>query len=54
MIRFTNGKSEIIEGVLMDVTDSDFIISINNSAAFYNHKDIDTVSSHQFLRTFTW
>ena len=52
VIRFTNGKSKIIEGVLMDVTDSDFIISINNSAAFYSHKDIDTVSLPPVLEDF--
>ena len=51
-IRFTSGKSKIIEGVLMDVTDSDFVISINNSSAFYSHKSINTVYLPPVLEDF--
>ncbi len=52
VIRFKSGKSKIIEGVLMDITDSDFIISINNSATFYSHKSIDTVYLPPVLEDF--
>jgi len=42
-IRFTDGNSRNIEGLLMEITDTDFVISINNSAAFYSHKNVDFV-----------
>ena len=42
-IRFTDQNSRIVEGVLMEITNTDFVISINNSAAFYNHENVDFV-----------
>ena len=42
-IRFTDQNSRVVEGVLMEITDTDFVMSINNSAAFYSHKNVDFV-----------
>ena len=42
-IRFTDQNSRVVEGVLMEITESDFVLSINNSAAFYSHKNVDFV-----------
>jgi len=42
-IRFTDQNSRVVEGVLMEITDTDFVMSIDNSAAFYSHKNIDFV-----------
>ena len=42
-IRFTDQNSRIVVGVLMEITDTDFVISINNSAAFYSHENVDFV-----------
>ena len=42
-IRFTDQNSRIVVGVLMEITDTDFVISINNSAAFYSHGNVDFV-----------
>ena len=42
-IRFTDENSRIVEGVLMEVTDSDFVVSINNKATFYSHKNVTIV-----------
>ena len=42
-IRFTDQNSRVIEGILMEITDTDFVISINSSAAFYSHKNVDFV-----------
>ena len=42
-IRFIAENSNVVEGVLMEVTDSDFVISINGNAAFYSHKKINII-----------
>ena len=42
-VRFMDENSNVIEGVLMEVTDSDFVISINGNAGFYGHKNINIV-----------
>ena len=42
-IRFQDENSRTIEGVLIEITDSDFVVSIDNSAAFYSHESIDVV-----------
>tara|TARA_B100001094_G_scaffold304275_1_gene333086 strand:+ start:65 stop:541 length:477 start_codon:yes stop_codon:yes gene_type:complete len=42
-IRFTDQNSRVVEGLLMEITDTDFVISINNSAAFYSHENVDFV-----------
>ena len=42
-IRFTDQNSRIVEGILMEITESDFVLSINNSATFYSHKNVDFV-----------
>ena len=40
-IRFMDENSNVVEGVLMEVTDSDFVVSVKGNAAFYGHKDIN-------------
>ena len=52
VIRFTDENSRIIEGLLMEITDTDFVISINNSAAFYSHKNVDFVFLPPVLEDF--
>ena len=42
-IRFIDEKSRVVEGVLIEVTDTDFVISINDKAAFYDHRNINIV-----------
>ena len=42
-VRFTDENSRVVEGVLMEVTDSDFVISIEGKATFYDHKNINMV-----------
>ena len=42
-IRFMDENSNVVEGVLMEVTDSNFVVSINGNAAFYSHKNINIV-----------
>ena len=42
-IRFMDENSNVVEGVLMEVTDSDFVVSVKGNAAFYGHKDINIV-----------
>ena len=42
-VRFTDKNSRVVEGVLMEVTDSDFVISIEGKATFYDHKNINIV-----------
>ena len=42
-IRFMDESSNVVEGVLMEVTDSDFVISTNGNAVFYSHKNINIV-----------
>ena len=42
-IRFTDQKSRVVEGVLMEITDTDFVMSINNSAAFFSHENVNFV-----------
>ena len=42
-IRFTDQNSRVVEGVLMEITETDFVMSIDNSAAFYSHKNVDFV-----------
>lgn len=42
-VRFTDENSRVVEGVLIEVTDSDFVISIEGKATFYGHKNINMV-----------
>ena len=42
-IRFTDQNSRVVEGVLMEITETDFVMSIDNSAAFYSHKNVGFV-----------
>ena len=42
-IRFTDENSRVVDGVLIEITDSDFVISINNESTFFSHKNINTV-----------
>tara|TARA_B100000963_G_scaffold327993_1_gene316188 strand:+ start:177 stop:641 length:465 start_codon:yes stop_codon:yes gene_type:complete len=42
-IRFTDKNSRVVEGVLMEITDTDFVISINNSTTFCSHENVEFV-----------
>ena len=42
-IRFTTENSKVVQGILVDITEHDFILSINKSAKFYKHKNVDYV-----------
>ena len=42
-IRFQDQNSRFVEGVLLEITDTDFVLSVNNSASFHSHKNIDFV-----------
>tara|TARA_A100001015_G_C15017748_1_gene726351 strand:- start:2239 stop:2715 length:477 start_codon:yes stop_codon:yes gene_type:complete len=42
-IRFTSENSKIVQGVLINITDQDFVISVNKSAMFYKHEKVDFV-----------
>ncbi len=42
-IRFTDENSRVVYGVLVEITESDFVISINNESSFFSHKNISTV-----------
>ena len=42
-VRFTDKNSRVVEGVLMEVTDLDFVISTEGKATHYNHKNINMV-----------
>ena len=42
-VRFTDKNSRVVEGVLMEVTDSDFVVLIKGKATFYDHKNINMV-----------
>ena len=52
-VRFTDQSSgRTIEGALMEITDTDFVISINNSAAFYSHKNVNFIYLPPVLEDF--
>ncbi len=42
-IRFTADNSKQIQGVLIDVTNKDFVLSINQNNAFFDHESISCV-----------
>ena len=42
-IRFTTGNSKIVQGVLVNITEQDFVLSVNKSARFYKHENVDFV-----------
>ena len=42
-IRFTTENSKIVQGVLVDITEKEFVLSVNNSAIFYNHENVSFV-----------
>ena len=42
-IKFTTENLKTVQGILVNITDEDFILSIDKSARFYNHKNITTV-----------
>ena len=35
-IRFTDENSRVVYGVLVEITESDFVISINNESSFFS------------------
>ena len=42
-VRFTTENSKVVQGVLVNITEHDFVLSINKSARFYKHKNVDFV-----------
>ena len=42
-IRFTTENSKTVQGVLVNITEEDFVLSVNKSARFYKHKNVDFV-----------
>ena len=42
-IRFTTENSQVVQGVLVNITEHDFVLSVNKSAKFYKHKNVDYV-----------
>ena len=42
-VRFTTENSKVVQGVLVNITEHDFVLSVNKSAKFYKHKNIDYV-----------
>ena len=40
-VRFTTENSKVVQGVLVNITEHDFVLSVNKSAKFYKHKNID-------------
>ena len=42
-IRFTTENSKTVQGVLVNITEQDFVLSVNKSAKFYKHKNVDFV-----------
>ena len=42
-IRFTTENSKTVQGVLVNITEHDFVLSINKTAKFYKHKNVDFV-----------
>ncbi len=42
-IRFTADNSKQVQGVLIDVTNKDFVLSINQNNAFFDHESINNV-----------
>ena len=43
IIRFTTENSNTVQGVLVNITEHDFVLSINKTAKFYKHKNVDFV-----------
>lgn len=43
IIRFTTENSKTVQGVLMNITEHDFVLSINKTAKFYKHKNVDFI-----------
>ena len=43
MVRFKSSNAKVVQGVLLDITNTDFVISINDSPSFHNHNNIDFV-----------
>ena len=43
IIRFSTENSKTVQGVLLNITEHDFVLSINKTAKFYKHKNIDFV-----------
>ena len=44
-IRFKNENSRFVEGVLMEITDTDFVLSINSSATFHTSQTYGVMSA---------
>ena len=42
-VRFTSENSKVVQGVLVNITEHDFVLSVNKSAKFYKHKNVDLV-----------
>ena len=42
-IRFTTEDSKTVQGVLVNITEQNFVLSVNKSAKFYKHKNVDFI-----------
>jgi len=43
IVRFTTENSKTVQGVLVNITEHDFVLSINKTAKFYKHKNVDFI-----------
>ena len=44
-IRFKTENSKIVQGVLINITEQDFVLSVNKSAKFYKHENRSCIFS---------
>ena len=42
-VRFTTENSKVVQGTLVNITEHDFVLSVNKSTKFYKHKNVDFV-----------
>lgn len=42
-ISFKSNNEKVVQGVLLDITNTDFVLSINSSPSFYDHNNINFV-----------
>tara|TARA_A100001011_G_C13930015_1_gene682763 strand:- start:130 stop:570 length:441 start_codon:yes stop_codon:yes gene_type:complete len=42
-VSFKSNNAKIVQGVLLDITNTDFVLSINSSPSFYDHNNIDFI-----------
>ena len=42
-VRFTTENSKVVQGTLVNITEHDFVLSVNKSTKFYKHQNVDFV-----------